>query len=160
MQAIVKRSARAILIDRNGRLLLIKRTKPGQDPYWTTPGGGVEPDDTSVEAALVRELREELGAEVEAPRQVFLVSSPAGDGGVGVQHFFVCRPLTLDLERRSGPEFDDPSRGGYTLDRVDLLGGGLRGVDLKPTALTEFILANEAALADAAGLSADLGSGR
>jgi ADP-ribose pyrophosphatase YjhB (NUDIX family) len=150
---VVKRSSRAILLDGEGRLLLIKRTKPGQDPYWTTPGGGVEPDDTSIGAALVRELREELGAEVEAPTQVFLVSSPVGDEGVGVQYFFVCRLLRLDLGQRSGPEFDDPSRGGYTLDRVDLLHGSLRDVDLKPTALEEFILANDAALAEAAGIA-------
>ncbi|MGH3387545.1 MAG: NUDIX domain-containing protein [Actinomadura sp.] len=154
MQSVVKRSSRAILLDREGRLLLIKRTEPGQDPYWTTPGGGLEPDDVSVDAALVRELREELGAEIDAPpTQVFLVSSPAGDEGVGVQHFFVCRLQTLDLGQRSGPEFDDPSRGGYVLDRVNLLDGSLRNIDLKPAALKEFILANDAALADAAGVS-------
>ncbi|MBC6468804.1 hypothetical protein [Actinomadura alba] len=62
-------------------------------------------------------------------------------------YFFVCRLLTLDLGQRSGPEFDDPSRGGYALDRVDLLDGGLRDVDLKPAALKEFILANDVAVA-------------
>jgi ADP-ribose pyrophosphatase YjhB (NUDIX family) len=151
VQAVVKRSARAILIDGDGHLLLIKRTKPDQDPYWTTPGGGVEPDDLSVDAALARELREELGAEIEAPKQVFLVSSPAGEQGVGVQHFFVCRLLTLNLGQRSGPEFDDPSRGGYSLDRVNLTDGSLQDVDLKPVALKDFILANDSALVDAVG---------
>jgi ADP-ribose pyrophosphatase YjhB (NUDIX family) len=153
VQSVVKRSSRAILLDEEGRMLLIKRTTPDQDPYWTTPGGGVAADDTSVGAALVRELREELGAEVDAPPiQVFLVSSPVGDEGVGVQYFFVCRLRRLDLGQRSGPEFDDRSRGSYTLDRVDLLDGSLRNVDLKPTALKEFILANGRALADAAGI--------
>lgn len=55
-----RRAARAILIDDEGRLVLIKRTKPGREPYWTAPGGGVEADDVSVEAALRRELAEEL----------------------------------------------------------------------------------------------------
>jgi 8-oxo-dGTP pyrophosphatase MutT (NUDIX family) len=154
VQSVVKRSARAILFDGEGRLLLIKRTKPGQNPYWTTPGGGVEPEDASVDAALVRELREELGAEIATPKQVFLVTSPAGDEGVGVQHFLVCRLLTLDLGRRSGPEFDDPNRGGYAFDRVSLLDGSLRDIDLKPTALKEFIIANAVALADTVGISA------
>ena len=44
--------------------MLIKRTKPNQRPYWTTPGGGIEESDESVEAALQREPIEELGAEV------------------------------------------------------------------------------------------------
>lgn len=56
-----RRAARAILIDDRGRLMLVTRTKPGQAPYWTAPGGGVEATDTSVEAAMYRELREELG---------------------------------------------------------------------------------------------------
>ncbi|MFF5230285.1 NUDIX hydrolase [Dactylosporangium sp. NPDC000521] len=90
MNAVVRRAARAILID-DGRLLLIRRTKPGRSSYWTTPGGGVEPGDGSVKQGLVRELREELGAEVSHVQQVFLVPDPIGDASVAVQHFFVCR---------------------------------------------------------------------
>lgn len=140
-----RRAARAILIDGQGRLVLIKRTKPGQEPYWTAPGGGVEDSDSSVEAALYRELSEELGAEAAGASQVFLFSSPS-DAGVAVQHFFVARLVTLDESTRSGPEFSDPSRGGYDLDRIDLLSDELTSIDLKPTALKEFILANREAL--------------
>lgn len=124
---------------------MIKRTKPGQAPYWTAPGGGVESTDASVEAALYRELAEELGAEATDASQVFLFSSPS-DAGVAVQHFFVARLTHLDESARSGLEFSDPSRGGYELDRVDLRGDDLASIDLKPTALKEFILANRKAL--------------
>lgn len=86
MVSVVKRSARAILLDDQSRLVLIKRTRPGQDPYWTAPGGGLEPADISVQSGLRRELREELGAKAEGYEQVFLFSSPAGEG-VSVQHF-------------------------------------------------------------------------
>lgn len=148
--AVGRRAARAILIDDGGRLVLIKRTKPGQDPYWTAPGGGVESNDVSVETALFRELAEELGAKVRGASQVFLFSSPS-DAGVAVQHFFVARLLSLDESQRTGPEFSDTSRGGYELDRVDLQGDDLGTIDLKPPALKEFILANrEALLAEAA----------
>lgn len=140
-----KRAARAILVDSDGRLVLIKRTKPGRDPYWTTPGGGVEVTDVSVEAALHRELVEELGAEAEEASQVFLFSSPS-ENGVSVQHFFVARLTKLDESARSGPEFDDPSRGGYDLDLVELRGDDLSSVSLKPDELKEFILANREAL--------------
>ncbi|WP_233573833.1 NUDIX domain-containing protein [Amycolatopsis panacis] len=151
--AVGRRAARAILIDDLGRLVLIKRTKPGQAPYWTAPGGGVEDTDASVEAALYRELAEELGAKATDASQVFLFSSPS-DGGVAVQHFFVARLAGLDESDRSGPEFSDPSRGGYDLDRVDLRGDDLASIDLKPTALKEFILANREALLVEAGAAA------
>ncbi|MDT3444493.1 NUDIX domain-containing protein [Pseudofrankia sp. BMG5.37] len=147
--AVGRRAARAILIDDRGRLVLIKRAKPGQAPYWTAPGGGVEAADASIEAALHRELSEELGAQVKGASQVFLFSS-LSDTGVAVQHFFVARLDGLDESARTGEEFADSSRGGYELDRVDLHGDGLVSIDLKPAALKEFILANrEALLAEA-----------
>jgi ADP-ribose pyrophosphatase YjhB (NUDIX family) len=144
-----RRAARAILIDDRGQLVLIKRTKPGHAPYWVTPGGGIEETDGSPEAALHRELAEELGAKALVASQVFLCSSPS-DAGVAVQHFFVARLLEMDETRRSGPEFTDASRGGYAADRVDLLGDDLAEIDLKPGALKQFIMANrEALLAEA-----------
>jgi ADP-ribose pyrophosphatase YjhB (NUDIX family) len=143
--AIGRQAARAILIDDDGRLVLIRRTKPGQAPYWTAPGGGVEASDESVEAALHRELAEELGAEASGAARVFLFSSPS-EAGVAVQHFFVARLRKLDESARGGAEFLDASRGGYDLDRIDLLGDDLASVDLKPDALKEFILANREAL--------------
>jgi ADP-ribose pyrophosphatase YjhB (NUDIX family) len=148
--AVGRQAARAILIDDDGRLVLIKRTKPGQAPYWTAPGGGVDATDASAEAALHRELAEELGAEASGAARVFLFSSPS-DAGVAVQHFFIARLKKLDESARSGPEFRDASRGGYGLDRIGLRGDDLVSVDLKPAALKEFILANrEALLAEAA----------
>ena len=146
--AVGRRAARAILIDDEGRLILIKRTKAGRAPYWVTPGGGVEEADASLVAALYRELAEELGATAMGASQVFLSSSPS-DAGVAIQYFFVVRLISLDESARSGPEFTDPSRGVYEPYRVDLRGDELASIDLKPAALKEFILANrEALLAD------------
>jgi hypothetical protein len=42
-------------------------------------------------------------------------------------------------------------RGGYAVERVELLGDDLAGVDLKPGALKDFILANREALLAVAG---------
>jgi len=49
---------------RDGRVLATRRTHPPEAAgRWELPGGKVEPDETP-EAALVREVREELGCEV------------------------------------------------------------------------------------------------
>jgi ADP-ribose pyrophosphatase YjhB (NUDIX family) len=148
---IARRSARAIIIDDRARLVLIKRTKPGRAPYWTTAGGGVEESDASVEAAMRREIFEELGAETGAASQVFMVSQQT-PRGVRVQHFFVTRLVRLDLAARNGPEVLDPSRGAYDPDYVDLSADGLAGVDLVPAELKDFILANRTALLAEVGL--------
>ncbi|CAM5631070.1 O-succinylhomoserine sulfhydrylase [Streptomyces glaucescens] len=63
VRPVVKRTARAVLLDGDDPIL-IKRTKPGVDPYWVTPGGGVEPGDPTVVHALHREVYEELGAKI------------------------------------------------------------------------------------------------
>ncbi|MDN3026518.1 (deoxy)nucleoside triphosphate pyrophosphohydrolase [Streptomyces sp. S.PB5] len=53
-----------------GRLLAARRSAPPElSGRWELPGGKVEPGETP-EAALVRELREELGVEVAAGERI------------------------------------------------------------------------------------------
>lgn len=147
---VARRSARAILIDDVGRLLLIRRAKPGRALYWTTPGGGVEREDASVEAALHRELREELGATVTVVSQVLTLRTES-TAGMHVQHFFLTRLSGMDLTARSGPELADPSRGSYDLEMIDLSHGGLADIDLRPAPVKDLILADLEALRDVSG---------
>jgi len=63
-----------------------------------------------------------------------------------VQHFFLARLTKLDESARGGPEFADPSSGTYDVERIDLRGDDLAGIDLRPVELKELILANSAAL--------------
>ncbi|WP_049573188.1 NUDIX domain-containing protein [Nonomuraea sp. SBT364] len=54
-------SVNGCVFDGSGRLLVARH---GDIGLWATPGGGVDPDERP-EDAVVRELREELGIEVE-----------------------------------------------------------------------------------------------
>ncbi|WP_456249245.1 NUDIX domain-containing protein [Longispora urticae] len=155
VRQIVRRAARAVLYDDEGKLLLIRRTKSNRPVYFTTPGGGIEPGDSSPVDALRRELREELGATADRYQQVLVNTFPYGEGVV-VQYFFVCRLVALDMSARHGPEFDDPSRGRYDLARV-MPPAGLTGLRLRPEGLTDFLTTNHEALLLAVDLApADL----
>lgn len=147
---VVKRTARAILLDgdTDPRMILIKRTKPGQQPYWITPGGGVEPEDTSVVEALHREVDEELGAKVTDVVPAFVDTVPHSEGdapdgavGVKVQHFFVCRLASMDLSRRHGPEVDEPC-GEYEVVRIPFTREGIASVGMVPPSLRAYLDAN------------------
>ena len=64
----------AALIDGEGRVLLAQR--PAGKPMaglWEFPGGKLLPDETP-EAALVRELSEELGVDIAAPEPLAFAS--------------------------------------------------------------------------------------
>jgi ADP-ribose pyrophosphatase YjhB (NUDIX family) len=60
----------AVLVWRDGEVLLVRHEKGGRS-YWLVPGGGVDPGETMVDAG-VRELREETGYDVEVGRLVLL----------------------------------------------------------------------------------------
>ncbi|MCT4704124.1 pyrimidine (deoxy)nucleoside triphosphate diphosphatase [Enterobacteriaceae bacterium H20N1] len=60
----------AAIIERDGKILLAQRPETGDQPgLWEFPGGKVEAGE-SQPAALVRELREELGIEAEVGNYV------------------------------------------------------------------------------------------
>ncbi|MEV2274566.1 NUDIX domain-containing protein [Nocardiopsis sp. NPDC049922] len=141
MNKIVKQSARALLFDGQRRLVLIKRTKPGQDPYWVAVGGGVGPEDSSVEAALHREVLEELGGQIDRVHQVFLVTDDL-EHGVGLQHVFAARLTAMDLAARNGPEFVEPGRGTYEVVAIPATQEALSTLRLLPSQLAEFARAN------------------
>jgi 8-oxo-dGTP diphosphatase len=90
------------LTDRRNRILLQQRA-PGRAMagLWEFPGGKVD-DGELPEAALVRELREELGIEVDSGclKPACFASAPLGDGHM-VLLLYLCRrwhgePRALD----------------------------------------------------------------
>ena len=68
-----------ILIDDVGRVLVTRRAPDAhQGGLWEFPGGKVEEGET-IPAALVRELREELGVLVEATETLMMLEHDYGD---------------------------------------------------------------------------------
>jgi mutator protein MutT len=78
------------LVFRDGRLLITQRP-PGShlEGLWEFPGGKCEPGET-LEACLVRELREELGVTVHVGERVAEIAHDYPDKQVRL-HFFQCR---------------------------------------------------------------------
>ena len=69
----------AIITDRAGRLLLIRRGHAPEAGRWSLPGGRVEPGETD-QQAVVREVREETGLSVVCGELVGEVTRPWRDG--------------------------------------------------------------------------------
>ena len=59
----------SMLVRRNGAVLLVRRGKPPSQGLWSLPGGKVEFGER-LEAAAMRELREETGIAVDALERI------------------------------------------------------------------------------------------
>lgn len=114
-------AAGACIRDAEGRILLLRRTDG--DNLWSFPGGMIEPGEGAADA-VKREVREEIGLEVEPMMLIGVYTSPEyafaypnGDQVQPVTLFFECQvldgELRPDLEeiveaRYFGPEDELP----------------------------------------------------
>ena len=114
---------RAVLITPGNQLLTIRRVRPGQEPYSVLPGGGVEAGE-DLGTALARELREEIAATVDVHSLLLILQE-----NTDRQYFYLARPHAWSASPadRSGPEFNDPTRGTY---------------HLKPDSLAQFLISH------------------
>ncbi|MFH8725781.1 NUDIX hydrolase [Streptomyces termitum] len=125
---------RAVLVTPDDTMLVIRRTRPGVPEYWVLPGGGVEPEDASREAALHREIHEEIAGKADIVRLLHTLES---DGER--QLFYLARITTWSFEDRTGPEFSAEGRGAYALEEIPLTPAGLDGITLKPEEITHVL---------------------
>jgi 8-oxo-dGTP pyrophosphatase MutT (NUDIX family) len=72
-----RRSARVILVDRAGRLLLFQ-----SEDFWFTPGGGIEDGETTEQAAA-RELWEETGLRLAPDQLGPMIAESSGYADLG-----------------------------------------------------------------------------
>ena len=77
----------AIIVS-EGKILLEKRKNEPSRGKWSIPGGLVELGE-SVEQAVIREVKEETGLDVEAPRLIDVVDNISSDAKGKVKYHYV-----------------------------------------------------------------------
>jgi len=94
--------AGGVILDAQGRVLLVRRANPPAAGTWSLPGGRIEPGETP-EQAVVREILEEtaLPTRVVAPLGVVEV---AGEGMRYAIHEFLLEMQDPTLPARQGDD--------------------------------------------------------
>ncbi|QIY59013.1 NUDIX domain-containing protein [Streptomyces sp. RPA4-5] len=131
----MKQRVRAILITPDNTMLLMKRIRPGTDPYWVFVGGGVEDSDATREDALLREVREEIAGEAEIVRLLHQLENPMGE----TEYFYLARITQWNFDDKTGPEFQRDDRGEYLLDEIPLTNEALTAVNPLPEEITHVL---------------------
>ena len=95
-------AAGVILNDSNEVLLALRPLHKHQGGLWEFPGGKVEPNET-VEAALARELFEELSLTIRSPSPLLVTEHDYGDKHVTLD-VWVVRQFNGEPHGREGQE--------------------------------------------------------
>jgi ADP-ribose pyrophosphatase YjhB (NUDIX family) len=87
----------AVVVDDRGRVLLVERRFEPLAGQWSLPGGGVDVGET-LEACVIREMREETGLDVEVGPVIDVFDRIMHDAEGRVQYHYVlvdyvCRPV-------------------------------------------------------------------
>lgn len=132
---------RALIIDKNNQLILIKRVKEDTEPYWVAPGGGVEQSDITLEDAIKREIQEEAGAEISVIKLLRVEEFQLEEEVFVEQYIFLCELRTM-IGEPNGPEFADLARGQYIWDAIPLDVHIIGQMNIKPDTLKSFLVSN------------------
>jgi len=79
----------AVVFDHMGRLLLVRRAHDPGRGRWSVPGGRIQPGEDDHQA-VVREVAEETGLDVEVGAYLGRVVRPAPGGAVFEIHDYAC----------------------------------------------------------------------
>jgi len=128
------------IITKDNKIILIKRVKPNET-YWVFPGGGIEKGETKKQA-LIREIKEELGLDIEV-KELLLERKSDKPGMEGItEYFFTADIVDGELGTGEGPEYKPNSNyeGGYELEWVDIT--NLPQINLKPKEVKNLVVKN------------------
>lgn len=117
----MRNRAGGILVE-NGKILLMHRIKNIEGTvkeYYVVPGGGIE-DGENIELATKRELKEEIGIDVELVSKEPLFTLKEENKN---QYFSIINRISGEIGTGTGPEFTDPNyanRGVYSTEMISI----------------------------------------
>ncbi len=89
MKKYAGRTVTAIIDNSTKKIVLVKRNTIPFKGYWALPGGRVEQGET-IERAIVREVKEETGLEVEIIRKIGEYHEQGNQEGVEYDYYPAC----------------------------------------------------------------------
>ncbi len=132
----MQKRVRGILVDK-GTITLLKRVKKSE-AYYVFPGGGVEKGE-SVRQALKRELKEELGIDVNIIK--LLVKKRFDRGKTEqIEYFYICEKTGGKIGTGEGPEFQPGNEYDGTHEVVQFPINKIKDINLLPKEVKESVL--------------------
>lgn len=96
---------RVFIMDQQKRLLLVRHTVQSEDTeFWILPGGGVEENEYSWDAAI-REVKEETNLNISVIDLMYTLEEKTHNG-LRCTNYFLGEIVNGDLELGLDPEFD------------------------------------------------------
>lgn len=121
----IRRTARIVLIDPIGRILLFRYTAQGFDPFWIMPGGECD-EGEAYDAAAQRELFEETGILGEpCPIGVVKEAEYVYDGAPvrSIEHFYWHHTACAEIDTSGHTELEREVMRDFRWFTTSELGG-------------------------------------
>lgn len=141
---MIKKTGRAIIFNNSDEIITIKRTKYNEfneiiKEYYTLPGGHLEKDE-SFEEATIREVKEELGIDVNIIKEVM---SFYNEDLKQDEKFFLCKYVSGNIGTGIGEEWENQDYIKYGKYEIVYLNvNKLEEYNLLPIEIKQLIIKN------------------
>lgn len=118
---ISSQAVRGIIITNDRKVILMYRKKDGKE-YYTIPGSHIEKEDKTIENALKREIKEEIGIEINIIKPIFetCVENWKKPGTYKKDLYYQCEYASGTIGSGTAEEFSNASKGTYKVELYPL----------------------------------------